>query len=154
MSPTALMSLFDAAASLAIVGSLFAIFFQIREGTKAAKSAAYQQVVASMRDTAAIVIQTEESGIFVRGREDLSSLNERERHVFNELMHNYLNDFESLYYQVNLGLVDHPLWVGWLNWLIEDVMRRPGVRDWWEIEGPLYWKPFQSVIDQALADSP
>ena len=128
----------ELAGALGVVASLAYLAVQIRQNTaqmersaRAARGAAYQDVIGYMQaHLAPVALDADASEIIRRGLEDINSLSEADYFRFNWIMGGHINSCDNAFYQIRDGVVSVDRWealLGQLQWF----MAAPGFREWW-----------------------
>jgi hypothetical protein len=100
--------------AIAVIISLIYLSRQIRENTRATKSATYHSIVNAFSTLESLISQEEElANIYKIGLRDLNQLNKDQVNRFNKIIASYFNLYESLHYQYKNHVLDEELWIGW-----------------------------------------
>ncbi len=140
---------------LAVVVSLVYLAFQIRQNTRAARSATHQAWVTASAATNMLLPQSREfTRIYRTGSQDPAKLDPEELTQFNTYMIQAFNGMEALYFQFLNGAVDAIYWDTKVRNL-RVVMAPPGVRSWWERYSENFFDPrFREVIQRDVLREP
>ena len=116
-----------------MIVSLVYLTTQIRQNTRALKTAAHQDTTRGASEfTAQIAENADVARIFRVGLADWSQLDSDERMRFSMLLFQTFFNFQNLYSLQREGGVDAEFWASQrrvLAWYME----QPGVRHWWSI---------------------
>ncbi len=129
----------ELAGALGVIASLAYLAVQIRQNTaqmersaRAARGAAYQDVIGYMQGHLAPVgLDADASEIVRRGLQDIGSLGDAEHFRFNWIMGGQLNSWDNAFYQYKDGVVSRERWETMLR-QIRWFLAAPGFRDWWD----------------------
>ena len=91
------------------------------------------------------------SEVWIKGIEDMSSLNPSEFVQFSAQCGRFFRTAEGLHDQYEQGRLDVKTWRG-LEHTLEDIARLPGVKTWWPTRSRWYSDGFQSFV-QPFVDS-
>jgi hypothetical protein len=140
--------------AIAVVASLVYLAIQIRQNTRAVRTATFQGVTDSFNHLNATIAHDQSlARIFRVGSADLSSLTEDEQVRFSFLFLGAFRIFETLYYQNKQGTADPALWSAEVDTMVA-LLGGPGALEWWR-SNPLSFTPeFRSYVErEALARS-
>jgi hypothetical protein len=136
--------------ALAVVISLVYLAVQIRQNTRAVRSASHQSLVSSEQAIQASVSDNREvARIVVQANKDFDGLDEEDRLRFVMLVSRMLSNFENIYYQYSRGLLDEDLWQPWLEGM-NFFVQQPGLRRYWEAFKFGYAEPFRELIEKQV----
>ncbi len=137
----------DIIQTLTLVVSLIYAAIQIRDGTRAVKSQAYQSITAAYANIEARIGQnTEIAKIYHVGCKYPDKLNDEEKVRFTQLMSSTFSFFENLHYQYKNTLLEESMWAGWCKLMIAR-LEIPGVKKYWEDNSYMYSKDFRQYVD-------
>lgn len=137
---------------LAVVFSLVYVAAQLRQNTKALRSAASADAIASIRHwNDALIRDPEVARIFTQGITGIDSLGEVDRIRFLTLMVNFFKTFEDLHYQYVQGTMEPEVWAGWEH-LGKMYFNTIGMRQYWSERRPIFSATFQAWMD-SIADA-
>jgi hypothetical protein len=136
--------------ALAVVISLVYLAVQIRQNTRAVRSASHQTLVSTEQAIQASISDNPEvARIVVQANKDFDALNEEDRVRFLMLASRYFSTFENIYYQYSRGLLDEDLWQPWLEGM-SFLVQQPGLQRYWEAFKFGFAEPFRELIDKQL----
>jgi hypothetical protein len=136
--------------ALAVVISLVYLAVQIRQNTRAVRSASHQTLVSSEQAIQASISDNPEvARIVVQANKDFDVLNEEDRMRFVMLAARFFSNFENVFYQYSRGLIDEDLWRPWLEGM-RFFVHQPGVQRYWETFKFGFAEPFRELIDKQL----
>lgn len=134
--------------SLGVIISLIFVVREIRLNTKAVRGSAYQSVINTWAEIESRISQDKEvARIYRQGRADMSQLDENEQIRFGEVLSSFFNLYEGMYYQYRDGILLQEHWKGWCENMQQD-LKHPGVREWWEEKQRLYGDSFRNHVNQ------
>lgn len=137
------------AQAMALIGSLAFIYCELRDNTRAVKSATYQSVINARADLEGRLSHDLGSIHTYRvGREAPDELNQDDLLRFNQIISSLFNLYENLYFQYQSGLLNRELWSGWCRNLFLDDFLHPGVQAWWKEKNHLYSKRFRDFVNE------
>lgn len=139
---------------LAVIVGLIFVGLELRQNTLMQRVTATQTLVVDYETAIdAIGQDTETACIYVRGINSLDNLNGIERYRFYILWFHILRAAEQLHYYSLEGMVDQRIWRGFQRQL-DEVVRYPGVREYWAGRHDWYSDEFQSFVDGIIAAAP
>ncbi len=138
--------------ALAVVVSLAYLAVHIRHNTRTVRTSTYQAVVDSnMRSNDPILLNPEVERVYRIGRRDLSQLTAEERPLFTQIVARFLLNYEAIYLQHQLGIIDSDYWRGRLS-ALQNLVSQPGVHA--HLEGrqqEAYVTGFKELVHSLLA---
>ncbi len=146
----AVAALSEAFGVFALVGSVIFVGLQIRQGTKAAKIAAVQNIGSEWRNVfQGMANDNQVAEILLRGGLDWSNLTGSELFQFNASVHTFFLVGASAYYQHDNGVLDDETFVGIKN-QFRLICAFPGVLDFWASRKESFPKRFQQHFDEEI----
>ncbi|WP_412061288.1 hypothetical protein [Rubrivirga sp. IMCC45206] len=140
--------------SLAVVVGLVFVAIELRQNTLAQRVTATQTLVVDYETAVDLLAKTPESAcIYVRGNSGLDNLTGIERYQYFVMWFHLLRSAEQLHYYSLEGMVDARIWRGFQRQL-DEVMRYPGVYQYWEQRRHWYSDEFQAFVDQIFDRAP
>jgi hypothetical protein len=134
--------------AIAVVVSLIYLAVQIRQNTRAVRSASHQTLVSSEQAIQASISDNREvARIVVQANKDFDALDEEDRLRFLMLAGRLFSNFENIYYQYSRGLLDEDLWRPWSD-SIPFFVQQPGFLRYWEIFRFGFAEPFRDLVDK------
>ena len=86
----------------------------------------------------------------MKGSEDFQSLSIAEQSRFNMILSVLIHPYQSMYQMKARGHIDEELMLNSFD-ILAILLKRPGVRQWWE-EHKFWWAPeFQGFMDELLS---
>ena len=138
--------------ALAVVVSLAYLAVQIRHNTKTVRTSTYQAVLDSnMRTADPILFNPQAERVYRIGRRDLSQLTADEKPLFTQIVARFLLNYEAIYLQHQLGIIDSDYWRGRQS-ALRNLVSQPGVHA--HLEGrkrEAYVTGFSELVDSLLA---
>jgi hypothetical protein len=139
---------------LAVVVGLIFVGLELRQNTIAQRVTATQTLVVDYENAIDIIGRDADTAcIYVRGINGLENLNGIERYRFFILWFHILRAGEQLHYYSLEGMVDQRIWRGFQRQL-DEVLRLPGVQQYWKIRKDWYSDEFQAFVDSIIAEAP
>lgn len=134
-------------AAIATLVTLIYLAQQIRQNTKAIRSASHHAITDSFNQLNGIVAADPAVGEYMRkGSRDYSSLTQGEEQSFRHLWLAYFRIFETLYYQYQNGTMDKQLYES-EHRSLESVIANPGVQEWWKTNTISFSEEFRNHVD-------
>jgi len=156
MNWDAIGAIAESIGAIAVVGSLAFVGFQIRQSTKALKSAALREV---LRDMAGATKPLSEdpslSKIWWEGLSDFRSLTKDEQRRFAAYAANMCRYFENVLHESRVNHIDEDQWHG-LRETLSMQVRKKGFITWWngsdDLRGAknLFNHELQNFIDEII----
>jgi hypothetical protein len=129
-----------------IIGLVF-VGLELRQNTIAQRVTATQTLVENYSNAADFFVRdTESACIHVRGNKGLENLTGVERIRYSIGTFNVLRAVEQLHFYSLEGMVDQRIWRGFQRQL-DEVMRYPGVMQYWQLRRDWFSDEFQEFID-------
>jgi len=140
--------------SLAVIVGLIFVGLELRQNTITQRVTATQTLVVDYENAVDLLAKdTESACIYVRGSNGLDNLTGIEQYRFFVMWFHVLRAAEQLHYYSLEGMVDQRIWRGFQRQL-DEVVRYPGVQQYWERRRDWYSDEFQAFIDQVVEQSP
>ena len=139
---------------LAVIVGLVFVGLELRQNTLMQRVTATQTLVVDYENAVDLLAKDEVSAcIYVRGSNGLDNLTGIERYQFFVMWFHLLRAAEQLHYYSLEGMVDQRIWRGFQRQL-DEVVRYPGVQQYWELRRDWYSDEFQLFIDQIFERAP
>ena len=139
---------------LAVIMGLVFLGLELRQNTLTQRVTATQTLVVDYENAVDLLTKDRRSAcIYVRGSNGLENLTGIERYEFFVMWFHLLRAAEQLHYYSIEGMVEQRIWRGFQRQL-DEVVRYPGVREYWELRRDWYSDELQGFIDQLLATAP
>ena len=139
---------------LAVIVGLVFVGLELRQNTLMQRVTATQTLVVDYENAVDLLAKDEASAcIYVRGSNGLDNLTGIERYQYFVMWFHLLRAAEQLHYYSLEGMVDQRIWRGFQRQL-DEVVRYPGVQQYWELRRDWYSDEFQSFIDQIFEQAP
>ncbi len=152
MNWDALGALAELAGAVGVIASLVYLASQIRQNTRAVRSATYQSLTdSSMSFSALVAGDPILSSLFDRGMDDFSSLESDARVRFAFLMQSYLRMLENSFHQHRDGMLDEERWQRTASTLRMATVR-PGFSQWWSSPRAPFAASFEAFVNKQLND--
>jgi hypothetical protein len=139
---------------LAVIIGLIFVGLELRQNTIAQRVTATQTLVVDYENAVDLLTKDNESAcIYVRGNNGLENLTGIERYRYFVMWFHLLRAAEQLHYYSLEGMVDPRIWRGFQRQL-DEVVRYPGVEQYWQLRRDWYNDEFQAFIDQIYGRQP
>ena len=139
---------------LAAVATLITLIYlaaQVRQNTRALKSATFQHISGEMgRNVEPIISNADLATLMVKGNADPASLNAEERLRYSSALIASLRRLESVFVQNKFGSIDEELKEGFEISIIA-ILRLPFPSQWWASAKVSFYPPFTEHVDRRLA---
>ena len=144
-------SIGELVAAIATIATLIYLATQVRQNTRALKSATFQNISGEMgKNVEPILNNADLAALMVKGNNDPSSLSAEERLRYSSILTASLRRLESVYVQHELGSIDEELKEGF-EISIMAILKTKFAEEWWKTGKLVFYKPFVSHIDRRLA---
>jgi hypothetical protein len=135
-----------------IIVSLVYVGLQIRQGTKASRSATNQAFSAQYAELILQITREDFRDVFWRGIGGLENLQGSEKAAFMGWHAATLRTFESFYFQLIDGSFDSRLFDAWIaQWM--DLIANQGPREYWELRKHQFSTEFAEYMEQQIANA-
>lgn len=146
-------SISEVVSGVAVVISLLMLGRDLRQNTRAMKSANYIKVNDTMIENTCVMMGSEPGGpIFLKAMNGLSDLEFQDYYQFHLVMLGLLRRYETLFVQESLHLID-----GWstegFKTSLTQLLTHKGVQEWWPGSACLYSKEFAKYVTSLMEDS-
>jgi hypothetical protein len=137
--------------AIAVVVTLIALFFQLRQTNKIARTTAYQNLCDTYNQFICTVVQSEQlSDLFYRtGRLKPETLDATQEAQFFFVATLYFGFHENLFIQKQNGILPRELYQGWKSALKYN-LQTPGFEAYWKREKREYVPSFRVYVDDCL----
>ncbi len=153
MSLGDLANLGEALGGIAVLVSLVYLAVQIRQNTRTAQSAAFQQVVDSFSEISlAIGKDRDLTQIFVRAAGGLASLDPVDQIRIRFVLLSLFRRAESVFFHSEQGTLDIESWAG-IRESLKVSLSNAGVQEFWEHNAHLYNPRFRAFVESELLAS-
>ena len=144
----------EVVSAIAVVLSLIFVGLQVRQNSKAQIQTGTQAVVSEYNDgIRALSADPELVCLYVRGTQDYSSLSGAERIRFSSYFLSMFNVQQQIHRLRRDGAIDKDIWSGF-DAQLKDVVRLPGVYQWFETRAHWYGHDFRAYIESARSEPP
>jgi hypothetical protein len=144
----------EVVSAIAVVLSLIFVGLQIQQNSKAQIQAGTQTVVSEYNDgVRALSIDPGLVCVYLRGLQDYSSLSGVDRVRFNAFFLSMFNVQQQIHRFRLDGAIDEDVWSGF-DAQLKDVVRLPGVNQWFETRAHWYGRDFRAYIESARSEPP
>ncbi len=138
-------------AAIATIVTLIYLATQVRQNTRALKSATFQNISGEMgRNVEPILNNADLAALMVKGNIDPTSLTEEEALRFSSMLTASLRRLEAVFVQHQLGSIDSALKEGFELSLIS-ILQMPFASHWWSTAKTVFYPPFAAHLDRRLA---
>ena len=143
-------SIGELVAAIATLVTLIYLATQVRQNTRALKSATFQNISGEMgKNVEPIISNADLAAVMVKGNTDPDSLSAEERLRYSSMLVASFRRLESVYVQHQLGSIDEELKEGFEISMMA-VLQIPFAADWWKTAKMAFYKPFTDHVDQRL----
>lgn len=145
-----LSSLAEIIGAIAVVVSLFYVASQIRQNTRAVKSATAQSVHEHYASWYHLLANDGElSQIVVNGLKDYSSLSETDKARFVATFMAFLSYSQNAFFKWREHALSEELWSGW-ELLMMNLVSAPGGRSFWKERGYIFGEEFREYVENDI----
>jgi hypothetical protein len=138
-------------AAIGVILSLLFLALQLRQNTKAIRSASIQNIVQSMSETAQTGVENQHLvPIMLKANAGLETLSEEDRARLHFWFVMAIRRFEGVYFQRTLGLVDPAVIDGFERSNLSILASKSG-RVWWSKGKEIFNSQFVSYVDAQLS---
>jgi hypothetical protein len=143
-------SISEVVSGVAVVASLLMLGRDLRQNTRAMKSANYIKVNDTMIENTCVMMGSEPGGpIFLKAMNGLSNLEFQDYYQFHLVMLGLLRRYETLFVQESLQLID-----GWstegFKTSLRQLLTHKGVQEWWPGSACLYSNEFATYVTSLM----
>jgi hypothetical protein len=139
----------DVVSAIAVVLSLIFVGLQIKQNSNAQVQTGTQAALSEFNEgIRALSADSEFACIYLRGAHDYSSLSGVERVRFSSFFISMFNVQQQIYRLRLEGAIDADTWAGFDSQL-KDVVRLPGVYQWFETRASWYGHDFRAYLESA-----
>ena len=139
---------------IAVVASLIALIFQMRQNTKAVRAASVQAANLSIGNTIALVGQNPENAdVFYRGLMLPDELSESETVHFTALLTGVFVNCDAMYWDHRSGILPYEVWEREISVLKFYSGNPGGKRVWSFVAENMVSKPFAKYVEANIIDS-
>ena len=150
MSIQDLGSIGELIAALATLATLIYLAAQVRQNTRAIKSATFQNITAEMgKNVEPISANADLAAILVKGMSSPGSLSAEERLRLSSVLVASFRRMESVYVQNKLGSIDDQLQAGFELSMVT-LLATPFGGEWWNEAKVTFYGPFVAHMDQRI----
>ncbi len=138
-------------ASVAVIGSLLYIAWEIRLNTVATQTSAAQAYVAADNETVGLINSAGNlADILHRGADGMSALQGGDLIQFMAFHDQLFVSFQSFYLQWKKGALDERLWITYQQAIVE-LLAQQGQREWWDQRRHWFYEEFRDYVDHSAA---
>jgi hypothetical protein len=142
------------AAALCVVGSLIFVGLQIRENSRAVRSATAQAVHDNYGTWYTALAGNDEAlAVSAKGFVDLGSLTPAEKAQFVCVFMAFLSHSQNAFHQWREGHLSDGLWRGW-EALMMNLVNTPGGAAFWQERGYVFGQEFQDHVAEIMKRQP
>jgi len=134
----------------AVVLSLLYLATQVRHGARSSEDAAFRDTFSATNAHFASMAEGENAEVIIKGLQDFSSLNSKEKYVFDNLMGALIVYVESTYSANQADFMSDETMENWSFYLRTRLLSYPGWRAWWELSKGIFISPVQDWIDRQI----
>lgn len=145
----ALGNLGDLIGGIGVVVTLVYLAVQVRQNTRAVRTASRQDVVDSYRTINRLLLDPSVARTFSEGLSSFPNLPFDERSRFGALMNEHALFFQSAYALHESGQLEDETYHAYRDW-IATVMAAPGASAWWETARAVYAAHVVEALDERL----
>jgi hypothetical protein len=143
-------SIGELVAALATLATLIYLAVQVRQNTRAIKSATFQNITAEMgRNVEPISANADLAAILVKGVHNPGSLTAEERLRLSSVFVASFRRMESVYVQNKLGSIDDELQAGF-ELSMATLLATPFGIEWWQGAKITFYEPFVAHLDKRI----
>lgn len=141
----------EIAGVIVVTVTLIFLTIQVRQNTKALRSAAAQNA----HDMAEaiyhpVVTDAALADLVIRGIRDPDALTEVETARFTSFWQNGFFAMQNWFYQRQQGVLDEGIWVGWFN-VLADITQTPGIRRFWAQRRHYFSDDFRTYVETEVS---
>jgi hypothetical protein len=141
-------------ASIAIVVSLIYVAIQVRQNTRATRSATYQSMVSnSLGILATMYSEGGNAELYLRAKDGDQDLSPAERVRMHFLLLAVFRHFDNLHYQHACGTIELEQWQGYTH-ILDNYLLLAGVVAWWDSNSAGFSVGFQKHVMDRLSRAP
>ncbi|MBW2241516.1 MAG: hypothetical protein JRH01_05975 [Deltaproteobacteria bacterium] len=134
-------------AAIATLVTLVYLALQIRQNTRATRSASHHAITEALNQSNRLVTgDPDVARIWVAGKADRGALSDEDRERFDLHMLAYFHVFDTLHYQVRTGAGDRELLLAEEK-SFAHLFSHPGVSEWWEANPYAFSPEFRSYME-------
>ena len=143
----------EVVSAIAVVLSLIFVGLQIQQNSQAQVQTGTQAVVREYNDGIRALSDPELACLYVRGSQDYLSLSGAERVRYSAFFISMFNVQQQMHRLRLDGAIDKDIWSGFDSQL-KDIVRLPGVYQWFETRAHWYGQDFRTYIESARSEAP
>ena len=133
--------------------SLIYLAIQIRQNTRASRSATYQSMVANSLGILATMYSEGGGGeLYRRAKDGDQDLSPTERVRVHFLLLAVFRHFDNLHYQHARGTIESEQWQGYIH-ILDGYLSLPGAVTWWESNSAAFSVGFQKHVTDRLSQA-
>ena len=137
--------------AVAVVLTLIYLAVQVRHNARAAEDASFRDTFSASNAHLASMAEEPNAEIILKGLRKFSSLNSKEKYIFDNLMGGLLVYTESTYIANKAHFMSDETMENWSFYLQTRLLAYPGWQEWWKLSKGIYIPPVQEWIDKQLA---
>jgi hypothetical protein len=137
--------------SIAVVVSLIYVAIQVRQNTRATRSATYQSMVSNSLGLLATMYSEEGNAeLYLRAKDGDQDLSPAERVRVHFLLLAVFRHFDNLHYQHARGTIESEQWRGYIH-ILDGYLLLSGVVAWWDSNSSGFSVGFQKHVTDRLS---
>ena len=142
----------EAVSGIAVIVTIVYLAIQIRQNTKAVRTAAFQQVVDSFAEFSASLSHDRELvQIVINGNRDYDALNELDRGRYDLAMRSFLRRSENVFFQSEQGTLQAETWAG-IRESLGSLFHAPGFQSWWKPRARFFNRTFRDFLQRSFLE--
>ena len=150
MSLEQLANIAEVLGMLVVAITLIFLTLQMRQNTKALRSAAAQNAHEMAEAIySPVIADAELADLVLRGLRDPATLSEVETARFTSFWQNGFFTLQNWFYQRQAGVLDEGIWWGWSK-ILTDVYQTPGIRNFWQRRRLYFSDDFRAYLETDL----
>jgi hypothetical protein len=136
--------------AITVLVTLIYLVVQIKQNTRALKSATFQEISNVMAQNWETLITTPElADLFLKGAAGLNQLDQKEKMLFGAMATMLFRRVETVYTQQSLGAIDSSLTEGFKRSSLSS-LTHAGMRDWWRQSESAFNAEFVNWVNREL----
>lgn len=140
--------------AIAVVVSVVYLAVQISEGNKELRSQSHFNALSLGQRPFEIELENADlARIISIGYVNRDQLTEDEWYRFTQYQIMAFNAWEYYYYENSKGAIPENLWLGANAYYHQNLLTKPGLREFWSEYQHIYAKPFHSYVEQIIQQS-
>ena len=149
----ALGNLGDFIGGIGVVVTLAYLAVQIRQNTRVVQTSNFQDMMARTTHFSTPLIQDESTAdLYRRGLASYAQLSETEKLRFSMIVNELFTTSQLGFHMRNRQLIDDALYDNYMQSFMQ-MLRTPGVREWWRAQRGWYHADFRAFVDGKLREA-